>query len=266
MINGFCLTRSAGKPRNNPVNQYLDSSSEMAIEPQEAERSGVPENNGRCFVLISLAAVAIWAAFVFDDATIAWVHAHQHLFLKHVFGAISHYGDWPFLMAAGLAMTCLFAKLRQRRWMRIICIMMVSSTLSGVLVNTARLTTGRTRPNAEAAEGWYGARYHGEWLIGRNEFNSFPSGHTATAIGFVVPLLLLAPPVGVPALFVALLICGSRIYLGAHHLSDVTVSLVIAFWVASMVSRKWTQRWHYSYRISFLPQSKREVLVMQETH
>jgi len=198
-----------------------------------------------------LASVAIWAAFIFDDATIAWVHAHQDRSLKHIFGAISHYGDWPFLMAAGLAMLCLFAKLRQRRWVRIVCIMMVSSTLAGALVNTARLTTGRTRPNAEATEGWYGPWYHGKCLIGRNQFNSFPSGHTATAIGFVAPLLLLAPQAGVPALFVALLICGSRIYLGAHHLSDITVSSVIAFWVASMVSRKWPQELRFSCCMPF---------------
>ena len=188
---------------------------------------------------IAAAIVSLWAAFCFDDPASDWILAHQNPSLRQLSGIISHYGDWPFLMIAGLGLVFLFRRLNRRQWVRMLCIMMVSSTLAGIAVNAARLTTGRARPNADVVPGWYGLRHDGQWIVGEYKFNSFPSGHTATAVGFAVPLLLLAPEAGIPALFVALLIAGSRIYLGAHRLSDVTAATVVAAWIALEISRRW---------------------------
>jgi len=105
-----------------------------------------------------------------------------------------------------------------------------------------RLTTGRTRPNASVPQGWYGLRYKQHWLVGANRFNAFPSGHTATAVGFAVPLLLVAPEAGVPLLLVAFLIAGSRVYLRAHHLSDVTTAAIVTAWLAAAITRRWGHR------------------------
>ncbi len=192
--------------------------------------------------LVSVAIAAIllvWGAFWCDDAVIRWVAEHQTRALKHAAGAISHYGDWPFLMAAGLCALALFWRLGRARWMHIVCLMMLSSTISGVLVNTVRLTSGRTRPNAPVPQGWYGLRYQGKWIMGDNKFRAFPSGHTGAAIGFFAPPLLLAPGVGVPAFVLGGLIGVSRIYLGAHHLSDVLVASLVAFAVSIGVCRRW---------------------------
>ena len=189
-------------------------------------------------LMIVAITMAIWAAFLWDDGMDHWVLTHQARTVKHWAGALSHYGDWPYLMAAGLVAAGAFKLLRRDRCVRIVLVMMAASTISGIAVNTVRLTAGRTRPNAHFPAGWYGLRHGGHWLIGNNPYNSFPSGHTATAVGFAVPLLLVAPAAGVPVLAVAVSIAGSRVYLRAHHLSDITVAALVAAWISVAMTRR----------------------------
>ena len=111
---------------------------------------------------------------------------------------------------------------------------MIASTLAGMAVNASRLTTGRTRPRV-AEQGWYGPRHDGKWLIGVADFNSFPSGHTATAVGFAGVILFAAPAWGIPAMIAAGLIAASRIQLGAHHPSDIAAATLIALATAWLV-------------------------------
>lgn len=146
--------------------------------------------------------------------------------------ALSKYGDWPELMIAGGIAYFLVRRLRNVRWQRILLSAMIASTLSGMAVNASRLTTGRTRPRASVEQGWYGPYHNGRWLIGRADFNSFPSGHTATAVGFAGVLLFAAPAWGVPAMALALVIAASRILLGAHHCSDVVAAAVVSLAIA----------------------------------
>ena len=148
---------------------------------------------------------------------------------------LSHFGDWPELMAAGGIGVFVARRLRNVRWQRILLSAMIASTLAGMTVNASRLTTGRTRPRATAEQGWYGPRHDGKWLIGMADFNSFPSGHTATAVGFAGVILFAAPAWGITAIVVAGSIALSRILLGAHHPSDVVTATFIALAVAWLV-------------------------------
>lgn len=149
-------------------------------------------------------------------------------------GTVSRYGDWPWLMVAGGAGLLIARRARNREWQRILVAAMVASTLAGALANTARLTTGRTRPNAgdEIRQGWYGPFHDGRLTIGQPKYNSFPSGHTATAMGFASVILFARPWLGIPAVLAALAIAFSRMMLGAHHLSDITVATLIALLIA----------------------------------
>ncbi len=152
-------------------------------------------------------------------------------------GTVSRYGDWPFLMIVGAAGVFVAWRARNQDWQRILVTAMVASTAAGMLVNAVRLTTGRTRPreSPKIAQGWYGPYHDGKLTIGNAKFNSFPSGHTATAVGFAGVLLFARPGVGVIAMLIALGIAWSRMLLGAHHLSDVVVASLVALaiaWVA----------------------------------
>jgi membrane-associated phospholipid phosphatase len=147
---------------------------------------------------------------------------------------LSRYGDWPELMLLGALGVFLARRLRNVRWQRILLSAMIASTLAGMAVNASRLTTGRTRPRV-AEQGWYGPRHDGKWLIGMADFNSFPSGHTATAVGFAGVILFAAPVWGIPAMIAAGSIAAARILLGAHHPSDITAATIIALAMAWLV-------------------------------
>ena len=187
-------------------------------------------------LLTLLAAVAIALSFLLDAPLEGLVLQANggHWSTSRAIALLSRYGDWPELMLLGGAGFLLARKLRNVRWQRILLSAMIASTLAGMAVNASRLTTGRTRPRV-AEQGWYGPRHDGKWLIGMADFNSFPSGHTATAMGFAGVILFAAPPWGVVALVCAGSVALARILLGAHHPSDVVSASVLALALAWFV-------------------------------
>jgi len=197
-------------------------------------------------LLLGLALSA--AAFHFDEPTRAAIVEHQggkkwkKTTEAKVMNAVSKYGDWPQLMGLGLLGLGAAVFCRNRRWTEIVAAALLASTLAGILANASRLTTGRTRPreSPQIEQSWNGPYDFQEkrWLIGRPSHNSFPSGHTATAVGFAAPFLFASPVLGGVMLGGALLIAWSRMTLGAHHLSDVTVSTLLALFVGWFVLRR----------------------------
>lgn len=196
------------------------------------------------FVVALLAILAIASAFVLDDWARAEMLTAQGKGWKksteaQVLGAISKYGDWPELMLLGGLGLLMAWKRNSREWKRILLAAMIASTVAGILANTSRLTTGRVRPRdtEDIAKGFYGPFHNGGFTIGNSKYNSFPSGHTATAVGFAAVLLFARPLLGVLAMLAAGAVAWSRMALGAHYLSDVVVATVLAIVVAWIVWR-----------------------------
>lgn len=190
--------------------------------------------SARIVLLIVLSVALIVGSFLLDvPAERAILSANQgHWNDSRLVAQASRFGDWPELMIGGGIGYMLARRFRSIRWQRLFLSAMIASTLAGMTVNASRLTTGRTRPRAEAAQGWYGPHHDGKWLIGRADFNSFPSGHTATAVGFAGVLIMGAPEWGVLALLAAGFIAWSRLQLGAHHPSDVVAATIISLFIA----------------------------------
>jgi membrane-associated phospholipid phosphatase len=156
-----------------------------------------------------------------------------------IYGKIRVWGDWPPIMVAA-AIGFLIAKARgNRRWSRIILAAMIASTLAGMIANASRLTTGRTRPreSPKIEHGFYGPYHNGQILVGVPAYNSFPSGHTATAFGFAAAIVFASPVWGSLALIGAAVVAWSSIAVGAHHPSDVVVSITLAFLAGWFVCR-----------------------------
>lgn len=170
----------------------------------------------------------------------SWDHSTQ----QWIVGCISRYGDWPELMVLGILGFFVARKKENAKWQRLFLIAMVASTLAGALVNTMRLTTGRTRPRLSpaVAQAWYGPYANGTWYVGKSEYNSFPSGHTATAIAFATIIFLGSPGWGALSFLLAILIAFSRVLLGAHHPSDIITATFIAMGVAWLL-------WRYHDRV-----------------
>jgi membrane-associated phospholipid phosphatase len=189
--------------------------------------------------LVLVASCAIWASFEFDEpvrqAVVqtqgkGWKKSDDFRFKS----AVRKFGDWPWLMLAGGLGLAISWRLKKREWMRILAAAMIASTLAGLLANTSRLTTGRTRPreSPRIQQGFYGPWREGRLTIGDPPFNSFPSGHTATAFGFAGVILFARPWLGIGAMALAALIAWSSVMMGAHHLSDVVVSTCISLFIS----------------------------------
>ena len=193
-------------------------------------------------VVTIVAGLAVWMAFRLDmpirEKIVAsqgpgWKKSAEHRFHS----TVRKLGDWPPLMAAAAVALAVARWRRNRKWMRILAAAMIASTVAGVLANASRLTTGRTRPreSPRIEQGFYGPWHEGKVTIGNSGFNSFPSGHTATAVGFAVVILLGAPLWGAVAIAGAGLVIWSSLAIGAHHPSDIVVSVFLASGVACIV-------------------------------
>jgi membrane-associated phospholipid phosphatase len=112
---------------------------------------------------------------------------------------------------------------------------------SGMMANVIKLLVGRTRPNASELPGSVTQTFVGWLPVLLNTANwrdrsiqSFPSGHTAAAVGLAIGLSWLYPRGRWLFAGFALLAALQRIDEGAHYLSDTCGGAALACIVAGM--------------------------------
>jgi undecaprenyl-diphosphatase len=113
--------------------------------------------------------------------------------------------------------------------------MLIALAIAGLLGRAIKVTTGRARPSVKAEHMWNGPRVSG------SKYHSFPSGHVDASVGFFGVLLLARRRIGLACLPIPILIGFSRLYLGAHYLSDVVCAAVLGVLSALVV-------WHFASR------------------
>ncbi len=194
--------------------------------------------SGRQWIFLAIGLVAIAAAFALDNAVTGTFYLPVHGPAWEVARGLSKYGDWPPILVAGLAVVAALAVARNRTTGRLFLLILVAGLLTGLGSTLIRSTSGRTRPTAPAPQGFYGPRYQGKWIIGKYDFGSFPSGHTATWAGLAGAAWFRRRSWGIGFLLAGVAVAWSRMALGCHHFSDVTASLVWGFIVGPwMVNR-----------------------------
>jgi membrane-associated phospholipid phosphatase len=153
--------------------------------------------------------------------------------------ALSHYGDFYWLLGGGLLALWISLRGRRRDWARVCTAMLLSGIIAGMVSNVAKLGTGRVRPRVEEVpHGWYGPRHEGRWVTMQHDFQGFPSSHAACAFGFFYPLFLSRRGWGTAGLVLAAAIAWSRVQLNAHHISDVAAGAWLGF-VAGFFVWRW---------------------------
>lgn len=178
---------------------------------------------------ILIAAIAIAAAFHFDAAVVAFMAGHQTSTMRNFMLNVSRFGDWPEHFLVGLALLG-FARWRgNKKWARIFLAMLIAFLIAGLTGRAIKVTTGRARPLVKAEHGWNGPRVTG------SKYHSFPSGHVDASVGFFGVLLLARRRIGLACLPIPILIGFSRMYLGAHYLSDVVCAAVLGIASAIVV-------------------------------
>lgn len=202
----------------------------LTASPADCRR---PRNRrGKWLLLVSIVILLIAAAFACDSSVESFVVKHPNVQLDAIARIISRYCDWPYLLLCAVLTLAVSYWRGNRRWTRIALALLVSSAIAGALCTSIRSVTGRTRPEAKVAQGWYGMRHDSQWLVGKEAYNSFPSGHVGTAAGFAGILILGVRRSRIFAVLLGAAVAWSRMFMQFHHLSDVIVASVIGLSVA----------------------------------
>jgi undecaprenyl-diphosphatase len=181
-------------------------------------------------LLVLGAGLLVVASFYLDGAVQAWIAQHQDDGVRKFMRGVSQCGDWPGHITLGLVLLVLAYWRRSKKWMRIFAAMILACALAGAGARVVKIAAGRARPSVETETAWKGPS-----LSAR--YNAFPSGHTAASTAFFATLALACWRIGVPFLVLPLLIAFSRMYVGAHFLSDVICASLIGLLLAYVVAR-----------------------------
>src|SRR6266516_6585418 len=166
-----------------------------------------------------------------DPHVTAWVIAHRTGWLTSALSVLTWLGSTAFIIPAALA-TGLYLLIRRRGWLPLA---LLTAAVAGAvsLYDIVKALVGRPRPPAAI---WIG-HYTGA---------AFPSGHATQSAAFYAMLAIVLGAAlsfrrrailwGTAAL-VVLIVGASRIYLGAHWLTDVLAGYALgATWVAIVVA------------------------------
>lgn len=182
---------------------------------------------------ILIIAISIAVAFYFDEPIKQWMQSHQNPTTRTLMENVSRFGDWPEHALVGLAIMAIAQWRGNKRWARVIVAALIALAIVGVAGRVIKISTGRARPSVKSEQAWNGLRASG------SKYHSFPSGHVDSSVGFFAVILLARRRVGFACLPIPILIAFSRLYLGAHWLSDVVCGAVLGLLVAMFV-------WHFA--------------------
>lgn len=188
--------------------------------------------------LAGLAFLAL--CFWLDQPIYDFLHQHYNIhtrpvpwFLKvttRVLRSMEDWGENVYILCVLVAMWRLDTKRRGRIVCTIAAAILVNLSVEGV-----KRVTGRERP--EVSRGRFVAHGPAVWNRG-GDFQSFPSGHTASAASFSGSLAAFYPPLRPVAIALAAGCGANRIWKERHFLSDCVVGGFFGFWFASSLPRR----------------------------
>jgi membrane-associated phospholipid phosphatase len=147
----------------------------------------------------------------------------------------SHLAGMPVAGAVMLVLVVIY--LARRRDRRLLFPPAAALAAWGVTM-LLKVVFARYRPALLFDDGLYGFGFGkaGYW------YNSFPSGHAATAFGFLVALALARPRWRLPCIAGAALLGLSRVLINAHFLSDVLAGALLGATAALLLARLFIPR------------------------
>lgn len=172
-------------------------------------------------------------ARVMDQAGTIWLA---------VFRLISWFGQGGVILAPSglLVLACLWLRPRLPslaveigRLIRQAGYLFAAVAAAGLINDALKILVGRARPGLWLHSGVSGLHFPG--LV--SEYQSFPSGHTATSVAAAIALSTLTPRWRLFGVGFALVIGFSRIALNAHFLSDVLAGAAVGALSAGLVTR-----------------------------
>lgn len=170
-------------------------------------------------ILVTIALAGLDAPV--QDAIRSSISNDAHRIIK----PLSNYGIFPFYLA--FALLLVYCLVKPDKKIRHILFRYIQAQLlvSFAVVRVLKIVIGRARPPSSD-------EFHFFSLRGR--YNSFPSGHATDAMvsGVFLFYLLKGSIYRFVPLLYALLVAGSRVIIGAHHVTDVVFGTMLGAWGA----------------------------------
>ena len=212
--------------------RIADFKSALKIAPAKTDGNFIVKRAAVFYWLIGIviAAIAIVIAFHFDDTVRDFIAQHQNLTMRNLMRNVSFFGDWPSHLVVGLLLLGIAWQRHSKKWMRIFLSMLVAMAIAGVAGTVIKRTIPRARPSVKTELRWGGPRFS-------TKYHAFPSGHVVASTAFFGVLVFARRRVGLACLPIPILIGLSRMYLGAHYLSDVVCAAVLGILCAAVVWR-----------------------------
>ena len=162
-------------------------------------------------------------SYNFFDITVATYFQHlKSSPLSHYFSILTELGKAEYtLVPAGLLY--LYYKNRDRKIALKGGFVFVSIALSGILVNLIKVIAGRFRPERYFKDDAFGF----DFFHISHDMTSFPSGHSATALGAAAAMAILFPRFAVWFYLLGIAIMSSRVVIVRHYPSDILVGGLI---------------------------------------
>lgn len=184
-------------------------------------------------LLIAAAVIALLVAFFLDYRFATWISGHSSPDLKQAMRIISRVGDWPAHAIIGLIGIATAFVVKSKIWLRIFLAMLVALALAGLAARVIKISTGRARPSVKTEAPWNGPQLS-------SKYHAFPSGHAASSTAFFTALFLARKKIGGPLLLIPALIALSRMIVGAHYLSDITMAAILGI-ICALLATRWTR-------------------------
>src|SRR4029434_6853271 len=220
------------KPKNKKTElRIADFKSALKVAPAKTDGNLFVKRAAVFYWLIGIviAAIAIATAFYFDETVRDFIAQHQNPMLRNFMRNVSLYGDWPSHVALGLLLLGIAWRRHSKKWMRIFLSMLVAMAIAGLAGTVIKRTTPRARPSVKSELRWGGPRFS-------TKYHAFPSGHVLASTAFFGVLIFVRRRVGLACLPIPILIGLSRMYVGAHYLSDVVCAAVLGTLCALLVT------------------------------
>tara|TARA_R110002020_G_scaffold2136_11_gene9789 strand:+ start:83 stop:814 length:732 start_codon:yes stop_codon:yes gene_type:complete len=173
---------------------------------------------------------------------------------REPFGFITHLGlsDWVLIPSLLILLVSLIAlRLPVGRYRAALGELAVLSGfvfigvgLPGLVVNLLKRLFGRARPDHYPELGAFHFQPFSDW-----SFQSFPSGHSTTALGTAIVLGFMVPRFFKLILFIAVMTGFSRIVTGQHYATDVIAGFVVGGLGAYVIRNAFARRrWLFASR------------------
>lgn len=176
---------------------------------------------------VASVALLMICSFLYLDKPVAnFCHHLQLGYFQHILERVTHLGKAKSALGVLFILALVFRYLwKKRTWEMKAWFLWLCTFVPSVIVLGLKILFGRARPELLFDQGEYGFK----WMQFERMHWSFPSGHTATMMGLVFGLCIVWPRYRFLFLGVGLLVMISRIVLFQHYLSDVMISLYLAF-------------------------------------